>query len=228
MLRAAGSIAFVPLSAAAQLLGPAVAAFDWSTKVYCTSNFLHAIQQPATPSAGALDGTGHYQRYVGAVLVFASGELLLLSEREAEALQELVWATWGSGVQSSSEPPLLLPLCYARQAMAGTGDPLLLCTQLRPLSTAGSARAAAANAPNSPQQLAAVLQRRLGAKELISARLFNGAASYDSQQQRQVLQELASGRCEEAQELLMLRDQLHMFARSDLERACDVVVQVAR
>lgn len=215
----------LPLPAATQLLGSAMAAFHWSPKVYCTSNFVRAICQQA--AAGVLHGLGPYQRYVDAMLVFTSGDVLLLSEREAEALQELVWGLAGAVHQTCKQPPLLLSLCYARQALAAPCKvTLLLGSPLRaPRLRAGSSWPFAGSQPTqSPLHQSAWLQEKLGRQELVSIRLFNGAASYDDEQQKQLLHQLVRGKREQAKELLALRDLLTLFAHSDLERACDVVV----
>lgn len=225
------------LTSCAKLSGPAASVFAWSPGVYCTSNFVRTIVQPAESRAGAAvcNELGPYQRYVDAMLVFASGEVLLISEREAEALQELLWGVAGQAVPyTCDQPPLLLSLCYARQAMATTGGAhLRLSTLLRsPQGTQSRSRSSSNSSrtrlirpdrAGQPQQLAALLHQRLSIPSLVSIRLFNGAASYDNQQQRQQLHQLVRGKQEQVKELLVLRDQLTMFARSDLEKACDVL-----
>jgi hypothetical protein len=199
----------------------------WCGKVWVSHNFLHSISgSPVSP------GLRDYLRPVGALLVFsASREVLLLSEREADAVQSEVWSTAAAASKlhaAAGSPNVLVSLPYLR----------LACTDA---STAGSHMAVAATTeaagPNGGQQqlflaspnrggVAAVpttgqLAALVPVEVLVSVQLFAGAVMYGSTDQRELLHGLVSGRREAAQELLAWRGRLHLLARSDLDRACN-------
>lgn len=209
-----------------------VGAVAWSAKAWVSHNFLQSISC-ATVSPGLRD----YLRPVGALLLFpASQELLLLSEREADAVQSEAWAAAASKphAASGSRPNLLLSLPYLRLACAesstadsrntaaaaaapepagpnGAPQQLLLATAL----TASSRRDVAVIPP--PEQLASLVPVDL----LVSVQLFAGAVMYGSLGQREQLHGLVTGKRGAAQELLAWRGRLHLLARSDLDRACN-------
>ena len=215
--------------------GGCVGDIAWCSKVWVSHNFLNSISgSPASP------GLRDFLRPVGALLVFrTSREVLLLSEREADAVQTEVWATSAAAGTSKlhaaagSLPNLLLSLPYLRlacaqantddrgRAAAAAAEPagpdtvqqqLFLATALA--APTGS-RGGVAATPW-PDQLASLVPVEL----LVSVQLFAGAVMYGSTSQHQLLHGLMSGRREAAQELLAWRGRPHLLARSDLDRAC--------
>jgi hypothetical protein len=209
----------------------------WCGKVWVSHNYVHSISgSPVSP------GLRDYLRPVGALVLFpASREVLLLSEREADAVQSEVWATTAAGATSAanrlraavgSMPNLLVSLPYLRLActepptddrhrvIAAAAEPagpeptqqqLFLATALAAPSRGGAAAVPPAD------QLAALLPVEV----LVNVQLFAGAVMYGSTGQRELLHGLVSGRREAAQELLAWRGRLHLLARSDLDRACN-------
>jgi hypothetical protein len=158
---------------------------------------------------------------VGALLLFAgSGQLLLLSEREADALQRQLW---GHTVDRTAQPAnLLLSLPYLRLACStdvrqgeaagsSSAQQQQLVFTASELSAAGSSTAAPA---------ASHLQRLLSVDALVGVQLFGGCVVYGSGVQRALLHGLVSGRREAAQELVGWRGKLHTLPRSELDRAC--------
>ncbi|PNH10973.1 hypothetical protein TSOC_002217 [Tetrabaena socialis] len=191
----------VPLKrlVAAHLQPASLGAIPLSPFVYCTRNFWLAVFTPAATD----NGMNEYLRPVDAVLVFpGSGELLLLSEREAEQLLARMRAAQGSSAATgSASGPALLHLPYTSCAAAGISR--LWLAQ----SSGGNAAAAAAFL-------------RLAAPELVSALLFSGETTYPSAVQQRELGALVARRLAEAEVLVALRDKQSMLPRSDLERAC--------
>ena len=203
----------------------------WCGKVWVSHNYLHSISgSPVSP------GFRDYLRPVGALLVFpASREVLLLSEREADAVQSEVWATAAAASKlhaAAGLPNVLVSLPYLRlartegstvnsnKAVAAAAEPagldggqqqLFLATAL-----AAPSRGGVANVP-STDQLASLVPVEV----LVSVQLFAGAVMYGSTGQRELLHGLVAGRREAAQELLAWRGRLHLLARSDLDRACN-------
>jgi hypothetical protein len=212
-----------------------VGQISWCGKVWVSHNYLHSISgSPVSP------GLRDYLRPVGALVLFpASKEVLLLSEREADAVQSEVWATAATAAATSlraaagSIPNLLVSLPFLRlactdpptdrrhRAVAAAAEPagpdggqqqLFLATALAAPSSRGGK-----GAVPPADQLAALVP----ADVLVSVQLFAGAVMYGSTGQRELLHELMSGRREAAQELLAWRGRLHLLARSDLDRACN-------
>lgn len=226
---AGGGLRLLSLPQLAAQLGGGCEAFPWSAKVLCTHNFVHAVVADVEwpPSNGdSEDGgdgapaaaAGQYLRCLDALLLFAGGEVLLLSEREADALQALLWqpgpAKGGGKAVQSGDAPLLLSLRYARAAVSGGGSNGSGALLASLLTQHGAPRPP-------PSELGALLRRRLGDRELVSLLLLDGGANVDTPAQRQALARLARGRTQAAVELLRQRGRLPFFARSDLEVACD-------
>jgi hypothetical protein len=217
-----------------------VGEITWCGTVWVSHNYLHSISgSPVSP------GLRDYLRPVGALLVFpASRVVLLLSEREADAVQSEVWATVAGAAASKlpatagTMPNLLLSLPYLRLAcaeattvsslrsVAATAepagpDPQYDIAQLQQqaflvTALAAPSRGGAAAVPR-PDQLAALVPAEL----LVSVQLFAGAVMYGSAVQRELLHGLMSGKREAAQELLAWRGRLYLLERSDLDRACN-------
>jgi hypothetical protein len=204
----------------------------WCGKVWASHNFVDSV----TTSA-ASPGLTDYLRPVGALLLFTdSGQLLLLSEREADAVQRQLWATSSAAAAHSSVPTsakkkataksnVLLSLPYLRLAcsqgdsMAGTAAAGHSTAQQQRMYLASVLTTAGRPAP-SPAELAAQVSGALGASPLVAVQLFAGAVMYCSAAQRALLHKQMSGRREAAQELVAWRGKLHMLPRSDLDRAC--------
>jgi hypothetical protein len=71
-------------------------ALGWSLRVYATRNFVLTVAEAPT-------AMGEYLRCVGAALLWPdSGDLLLLSEREADALLQAARAPTGNAMQALS------------------------------------------------------------------------------------------------------------------------------
>jgi hypothetical protein len=235
---------------------------SWSGNVFVTGNFVlttaaaaaaigrplvgqrHALATAAVRSAAAGRCLSHYLRPVDSLLVFQNGDVLLLSEREAEGILEHLWrATAGNsrvagpGSNSSSSAPVLMHLSYAR----------LACSAQHWRSTpaaAGATQAARAAAGataagmnflvqpvSTPASTYASTASRLAVQlpELVSAHLFNGGSMYDGDpQQLQLLHGMVRGRREAAEALLDSRGRQSQLPRSELELACDEHMAVAK
>ncbi|EFJ48407.1 hypothetical protein VOLCADRAFT_91060 [Volvox carteri f. nagariensis] len=143
------------------LLWPSsLASLSWSAEVLCTANFLCTTTARTratftTSRCGKEGDLNEYLRPVDAVLLFPSGQMVLISEREADQLQGLVWASWhvnagssgsgGVGGGDSIAVPLLASLCYVRDAFArraGQGPLPLLAVPLRAGGGSGMAMTA--------------------------------------------------------------------------------------
>lgn len=221
-----GGCRAMPLRQALQLVHPVgdLRSIQWSPKVFASHNFVHSIQRSGL---GLGLGLSDYMRPAAGLLCFpSSGELLLLSEREADALQKKAWDTAyrrPGGVASGGgrQPPnLLLSLSYLR--LACTADPPGARPEGQPLflATALTTSRASSAAAITPLQLSALLQQQVSVAALVSVQLFAGSVMYGSDSQRERLHELMRGRKEAAQELVGWRGKLHMLPRSDLDRAC--------
>ncbi|GIL51274.1 hypothetical protein Vafri_7113, partial [Volvox africanus] len=114
--------ALKPLSDAVVTLEPkSLSDISWSSAVWCTRNFLNTAA--SSPNTAELN---QYLRPVGALVLFASGDVLLVSEREADQLQGTS-RNAGAGLVGPGEPrlltsscgvadpPLMIDLCYACQ-----------------------------------------------------------------------------------------------------------------
>ncbi|KAG2492053.1 hypothetical protein HYH03_009551 [Edaphochlamys debaryana] len=180
----------------------------WSTKVYATDNFLVT----ASPRPSPLN---EYLRPLDALVLFpGSGEALLISEREADRLLGALWQRRPRAVASRGGAPLLLSLCYLRDAWSSGAVPRLAVSLETgtTLSGSGMGLAAAGAAPAS-----------LDARALVSMQLFNGEASYARGAARREVRALMVGRREEAEALAGMRGKGVALPKSDLERAVEGV-----
>jgi hypothetical protein len=213
-----------------------VKSLAWSKaadKVLTTSNFRSTI------SAGVQD---EYLRQVRAMLLFHSGETLLISEREADALLEQKWR--GAGSISTLPPksvkqhgPLLLNLSYAQQFYAAVRG------------TTGSSQSPAARySPRLACELSFISAGRYSKtmqlpavkipdeNSLVIARLFDGSTTYSSRskdsewktQQLAVLHRFMRRKLLAAEELTGLRGKRGMLLRSDLGLACGDTLPAAQ
>eukprot|EP00775_Hariotina_reticulata_P004976 gene4976-5218_t len=217
------------------LPGDHLASIPWSTNVYCTANFTLSTaesrrqqanslgsQQSVLPASGtAVSDIAHttilgaagsslaeYLRPVGAMLVFRrTGELevVLLSEREADGVQEQLWADGKTTATAAAvHKPVLVSLAYTQPLLASAVSALAA-----PAASAGKAWFGGVAVP-------------IPVRQLVSVLLFNGCTTYDpSESQVQLLHEMMRGKKEAAEVLLSLRGKLALLARSDLELACD-------
>ncbi|KAL4856324.1 hypothetical protein ACK3TF_003137 [Chlorella vulgaris] len=215
-----------------------MANIPWSPLAFCTPNFVNAINQAADKSLNLND----YLRRVNTLLMLpaphaAKGSskgghsVLLLTDREANALLDLLWRQpVGRCVDSSSSKrvPMLASLSYAwaaQQQDDGAPMPLRLAAALVD-STEGSWAEAG--------QLAQELQGGAFIGPLTSIQLFNGKTTYSPplqpgtpwEEERQLvplraLRELASGRATAAEELVSMRGKSMFWLQSQLERTCN-------
>ncbi|EFJ48301.1 hypothetical protein VOLCADRAFT_104794 [Volvox carteri f. nagariensis] len=175
------------------LLWPSsLASLSWSAEVLCTANFLCTTTARTraaitTSRCGKEEALNEYLRPVDAVLLFPSGQMVLVSEREADQLQGLVWASWhvsvvtsgsgGVGGGGSIAVPLLASLCYMRDAFArGTGQgPLpLLAVPLRAGGGSGMAMTAVVPARVPPVAATAIRPLQVHWQQHHQQQLCNG------------------------------------------------------
>jgi hypothetical protein len=233
-----------------------VGSISWSSKVFVTSNFMlttaaaaaavgslggdaQATARAVAQAAAAGQRLSEYLRPVGSMLAIQNGDVVLLSEREAEGILEHLWraAATGRGVpgtssSSSSSQVVLLSLSYARLA--------------RSTAAAGTASSSPAAPPPGQQFLVqppqgpihlnpsyASVANRLSAQlqlpQLVNAHLFSGGSMYDGDsQQVLLLHGMVAGRREAAEALLDSRGRQSQLPRSELELACDEHMAVAK
>jgi hypothetical protein len=244
------------------LLQPScVCNIPWSSKLFVTTNFflttacLTAGGVASAAGAGSSSATAavvaaaaragpclsQYLRPVDSMLLFANGDVLLLSEREAEGVLEQLYRDKPSrgrvSSSSSSSRPVLLSLSYARlarsaadadatsTAAAAQAGMSFLLQPLQPLSHT----TAATGSSTSPAPCAIITGKMPQVPELVSAHLFNGGSMFDGdQQQLQVLQGMVQRRREAAETLLDSRGTQSQLPRSELELACDEHAAVAK
>eukprot|EP00983_Pelagomonas_calceolata_P049566 1141567-Pelagomonas_calceolata.AAC.3 len=186
-----------------------LSSIPWSPRVFCTTNFLLSVVLPA---GGGADLSEHL-RPLDALLLFADFSVLLLSEREADALQSLIWKQQRKSSRSSAAP-VLVQLCYLRL----DGSPTFLAQKLDRSETSRRSLFIAASSP--PLRCLTNLQ------------LFNGDTMYGGSSTSSIsmrtgtpafkaLQALVSRRRQAAEELVSLRGKLSMLPRSDLELASE-------
>ncbi len=214
-----------------------IAELSWPAQVQCTSNFAHAT------NASTLND---YLHPVDSVLVLPSGEALLLSEREADAVLLRMWrASRRRGPFSSpASGPMLVPLCYARQA-ALAQTPVGRQQAVVPLASSAHQVPGKGVAP-------AVLSQRLASPSLVATQLFNGETGYGGSNSSgggggggaggsqaggngsggaagvqaggplmRALRAMVAGRKGAAEALVRMRGKGALFDRSDLELACE-------
>lgn len=206
-LNAAGAQLMLLRTATAQLLLPSsLGMLPWSSYVHCTKNFLVTTLTSREARHTTLN---EYLRPVDAMLVFPkSGEVVLLSEREADQLQAISWGGHSQGgyvaTTTPAVAPLLVNLCYARDALAH-GRQLLLAVRL------GGPGIALQPVP-------------LSAEALVSVQLFDGEASYCSEVQQREVKLLVWRQRDAVEALLGMRGKSSLLPRSELERVCDEIV----
>ena len=203
----------VPLQQLADGLQPAdLGRIDWPPHLHVTASFMCTID------GGGLPSQGEYLRPVKALLLFPDGAALLVSEREADAILELLWADGKVSLSRGgvSRAPLLLGLSYAqkgyKELARGRSPPSL---SLAVSVSSGGAWAA----PDAEEAL-----RRLGVSNLVAMHLFGGGTKYGTQAEMQELHRLMRRRLPAAEALTEARGRQSMLSRSGLERACEDVL----
>lgn len=188
-----------------QVLVPdSLGSMEWSTQVWLTHNFLHAAALPLG-SAG-----NDYLRHVDAVLLLPSGEIVLLSEREADGVVRAMRQAHAHANPLGPadrwlhhQQPALMHLPYMHHALAtGTGRVML---------------AQAAHPVAAPS--CAVLSDASTVAALVSARVFNGDTVYGGLPSDD-LEALVRGHKAEVEVLVGARGKSTHLPRSDVERAC--------
>ena len=74
---------------------------EWMDKIYITSNFARTVQNPLGES---VEDVSQYLRLVDTLLIFPNDEVLLVSEREADALLRAFWQKQISTCPQRVEP----------------------------------------------------------------------------------------------------------------------------
>ncbi|KAG2501267.1 hypothetical protein HYH03_001073 [Edaphochlamys debaryana] len=189
----------------------------WSTKVYATVNFLVTANPKPSP-------LNEYLRPLDALVLFpGSREALLVSEPEADRLLGALWqrrrrdaARGGPGSgpgPSNARAPVLVSLCYLRDAWASGAVPRL-AVSLETGATFGGPG-------GGPGAAGAAASASLGPRALVSMQLLNGEASYARGAARREVRDLMMGRREEAEALVGIRGKGVALPKSDLERAVE-------
>ena len=209
----------VPLQQLVSSLQPAdIGRLSWPPQLYVTANFMRTV-----------DGTkpqGEYLRPVKALLLFPDGTTVLVSERESDALLELLWATGRVSRNSGGggKAPLLLSLSYAQlgykggQQRSGGGGSSSSAVSLRLACSVSSA----GWAPLDAAGMAAL--RWLGVAELVAMHLFGGGTEFGTSAEMQELHRLMRRRLRAAEALTEARGRQSMLSRSGLEKACGDVL----
>jgi hypothetical protein len=217
-----------------------VSSISWSSNVFVTSNFMlttaaaaravgwgsaEATARAVAQAAAAGHCLSQHLCPVGSMLAFKNGDLLLLSEREAEGVLEHLWtaAATGSGVPgtSSSSTAALLSLSYARLACSAAAAGAAASTAAAPLT----GQQFLVQPPQPPIHSTPSAQL----PQLVTAHLFSGGSMYDGDpQQLQLLHSMVRGRREAAEALLDSRGRQSQLPRSELELACDEHMAVAK
>lgn len=153
------------------------------SRVFCTENFLFA-----TSVRRQLDD---YLRPVDAILVFPNGNVLLLSEREADGVLRVL----ANGDGSIVPRPMLVHLSYT-----GSG------ADHEPVRFA-----------RNPLMRAAAISRTVGETTLVAIWLFGGRTSIPVCS-REVVKRQVKGAVLAVRHLVAMQGQSHMLPRSDLER----------
>lgn len=131
--------------------------------------------------------------------------MLLVSEREADALLELLWKPKSRKAANNGKPGCEAPVLLLLSCAAASGAPLARCISSSP-TLARHARAA----PPVPA--------------LVSLKLFDGETVYGSEGLFREVHRLMQRKKKVAEELTSARGKQSMLPRSDLERACEDVL----
>jgi hypothetical protein len=196
----------VPLAQLAQQLHPAgLGDIPWSGDVYVTRNFYTTVT--------GTSGLSEYLRPLGHLLLFSSGQVLLLSDREADGVLKAAWgSTKRRSSSGSTKPPQLMLLTHADpDAFRKHGDSGLWLASAAPTGQPLTVTLGAGKHSS----------LKLTVQHVVSLVLFNGGAMFSSMEQREQLVRMVQGRQEEVEALLALRGKLPQLPRSHLEQAAD-------
>lgn len=168
---------------------------SWPSGVYMTLNFLETVRCEDKYQGGL----NEYLRPVSTLLIFACGDVLLVSEREADSILRCMWKSEGNSGSA------LLSLCYARQLDGqGIGSDTKLYLGALPTTHAKLARAALA---------------------VSAIQLFNGESNFAGDKKDHARSMLSNGAYgvlkPAAMQLLQIRGLEFMYTRSDLDDICE-------
>eukprot|EP00798_Chlamydomonas_sp_ICE-L_P016684 gene16684-22944_t len=201
-----------------ELAAPHIA---WSRRVYCTKNFAYAVRLGVGPY-------NEYLRPVESFLLLPDGCVVLLSEREADALLELACELKLSGSKAIAQSPQMMMLCYAQahhvssanaqqHRVSGAG------AQQHRVSGAGAQQHCVSGAGLSSPSLSLSFGHqsaslpRVSVDVLVSLGLLNGDTSY-GEEQVALLRKFMIGKRDIAEELVGMRGKQSMLPRSDLDK----------
>lgn len=179
-----------------------LSAIRWSKQAFCTRNFADTIQ------TSTQDGTvGEHLRVVDAILVFSSGEMLLMSEREADQVLELLWEKAHQQKGIDGDVPTFLNLCFLREHYDAEAFGVYSGSAAT-LQVPGS-RAIGEDYSNMDAVLATV-------------QLFNGETMFGTSKRREAVKDLlpTTAGQQAAMMLPALRGRQHRILRSHLESFC--------
>ena len=218
-------------TAASKLSKMAIHRLSWSSRVFCTRNFVHSVA-----ASTCLD---EYMRQVDFIAVFpganpnSSGprhQLLLLSEREADTLLALLWTTSSRSEAGRSAAPFELvnrvQLWHMLLTDGGAEVETLPAVAWRMLLAVARQQQRACCC------LADIGDKRELLKDMVSVQVFNGDTMYSAGQQQwesQVsdsvqgveLQRLVKRKHGVMEDLVWMRGKQSLFSHSHLQEACD-------
>ncbi|KAG1681316.1 hypothetical protein FOA52_007362 [Chlamydomonas sp. UWO 241] len=179
----------------------------WPGSLYATANFLRTV-------VGVEGVQVEYLRPVRALLLFPDGRgsAMLLPEREADALLELLWGA-PRGI-SMSWAAVLVSLPFLRQAVEDGAPPRLAFTLCSPVGY--SLR---------PQMVARPMLQQL--PSVVALQLFDGDTRFRTEAQKRALHALIRRRLPAAEELTSMQGKQMLLPCSDLEAACEDVLFIA-
>jgi hypothetical protein len=180
---------------------------DWPANIFCTVNFALTIL-PDFASSKYDD----YLRPLDSLLVFPGGEVLLISEREANAVVRLMWA-------NSSIAIRFLHTAYARESFDHPESPTFV---LQLPQNPGRLRQSPRLLRQSPRLLRPAASS-LDESTFTALQLFNGETAYKTENRMRFLYELIDKNTAGGgpPELVRMRGFGQYLAYSDLELACE-------
>lgn len=209
---------------AASLESRALREVPWSATVWCTQNFVQTV---------AAQAVGHYLRPVDSLLLFHDGSTLLVSEREAHCLLEVLWelpeADRGASQPAQPRDPELRPAKLQRRTEREADAPQ---------GAALAAASAESEPPLAPVLMNLVYARRqlklqqgaatlatcgpsafsaLSAPQIATLKLIAGETQFTKDACFHELTMLAKGRLAAAELITRLRDTQRLLPCSDLE-----------
>lgn len=192
-----------------RLVPQTLALIKWSADIYCTTNFLETVANSSQVKELCLN---KYLRLVDAAIRFPGGEVLLISEREADHLLNLFW----EGVTQRQRrnkwnptQPSFFHHSFARRASDRTSQSLSLV-------------------------LPPTRELNISDETMASVQLFAGETTYRTASRREALKAMLLARkCHinkvviaanaEPEHLVEMRGLHHQMSYSDLEKICITV-----